>query len=54
MTFTVAKWTINEYHQMIEAGLLENRRVELLRGEMLKCHRKEKPMLILVVEQGIT
>jgi Uma2 family endonuclease len=36
MTFTVAKWTIDEYHQMIEAGLLENRRVELLRGEIVE------------------
>ena len=36
MTVTLAKWTIEEYHRMIEAGLLDNRRVELLRGEIVE------------------
>ena len=36
MTLTLAKWTINEYHLMIEAGLLDNRRVELIRGEIVE------------------
>jgi Uma2 family endonuclease len=26
------KWTIEDYHRMIEAGILDNRRVELLNG----------------------
>jgi Uma2 family endonuclease len=33
---TLAKWTIEEYHQMIEAGILQNRRVELLAGEIIE------------------
>lgn len=36
MTITLAKWTINEYHFMIEAGLLDNRQVELLKGEIIE------------------
>jgi Uma2 family endonuclease len=32
MTTTVARWTIPEYHALVEAGLLLNRRVELLNG----------------------
>jgi Uma2 family endonuclease len=33
---TLAKWTVDDYHRMIEAGILENRRVELLEGEILE------------------
>ncbi|EAZ89801.1 Uma2 family endonuclease [Crocosphaera chwakensis] len=36
MSVTLAKWTIDEYHSMIEAGLLDNRRVELLKGEIVE------------------
>jgi Uma2 family endonuclease len=36
MTLTIAKWTLEEYHQMIAAGILENRHVELLRGEIVE------------------
>ena len=36
MTLTLAKWTIDEYHLMIEAGLLDNRQVELIRGEIVE------------------
>jgi Uma2 family endonuclease len=32
MTLTTAKWTIAEYHQLVETGLLDDRRVELLEG----------------------
>ena len=32
MTATIARWTIDDYHAMIEAGLLVERRVELLNG----------------------
>ncbi|NET33246.1 MAG: hypothetical protein F6K19_14700 [Cyanothece sp. SIO1E1] len=28
------KWTVADYHGMIAAGILANRRVELLNGEM--------------------
>lgn len=36
MTVTIAKWTVNDYHRMIEVGLLENRHVELLNGEIIE------------------
>lgn len=36
MTVTLAKWTIDEYHSMIESGLLDHRRVELLRGKIVE------------------
>lgn len=32
MTTTLLRWTLDDYHRMIEAGLLINRRVELLNG----------------------
>lgn len=36
MTIIAAKWTIDEYHQMIAAGILDDRRVELLKGEIVE------------------
>jgi hypothetical protein len=35
MTVTTAKWTLDDYHQMIEVGLLSGRQVELLNGEII-------------------
>ncbi len=42
MTFTIAKWTLNEYHRMIEAGILDDRRVELLKGEIVEMAPEEE------------
>jgi Uma2 family endonuclease len=36
MTVTLAKWTIAQYHQMIESGVLVDQRVELLNGEIVE------------------
>jgi Uma2 family endonuclease len=36
MTVTTAKWTLDDYHRMIEVGLLESRHVELLNGEVIE------------------
>ncbi len=36
MSIIAAKWTIDEYHQMIAAGILDDRRVELLKGEIVE------------------
>ncbi|MCG9885122.1 MAG: Uma2 family endonuclease [Cyanobacteria bacterium] len=33
---TLAQWTVAEYHQMIAAGLLDDRRVELLNGQVIE------------------
>lgn len=36
MTCTTVKWTVDEYHQIIEAGLLRDRPVELWQGEIVE------------------
>jgi len=33
---TLAKWTLEQYHQMIAAGILDDQRVELLHGEIIE------------------
>ena len=33
---TLAKWSVDDYHRMIEAGILRDRRVELLAGEIVE------------------
>ena len=30
------KWTVADYHQLIETGLLEGKPVELLEGELIE------------------
>ena len=36
MTLTTYKWSIEEYHLMIESGLLADKSVELLNGEIIE------------------
>lgn len=36
MTLTTAKWTVEDYHRMIAAGILAGRHVELLNGEIVE------------------
>ncbi len=36
MTVTTAKWSLADYHRMIQAGILDDRRVELLQGEIIE------------------
>jgi len=36
VTVTLAKWTIEDYHRIIEAGILDDRPVELLNGEIVE------------------
>lgn len=33
---TLAKWSLNDYHKMVAAGILDNRQVELLAGEIVE------------------
>jgi Uma2 family endonuclease len=35
MTITTYKWTLDRYHQAIEAGIFDDQPVELLRGEII-------------------
>jgi Uma2 family endonuclease len=61
MTVTLAKWTIADYHQMIESGVLVDRNVELLNGEIVEmpsegvahAHRNTKAANILRTAVGI-
>ncbi|NJL41002.1 MAG: hypothetical protein HC840_21425 [Leptolyngbyaceae cyanobacterium RM2_2_4] len=36
MSVAIAKWTLDEYHRMIEVGLLDDRQVELLNGAIVE------------------
>lgn len=36
MTTSIARWTLADYHAMIDAGLLVNRRIELLNGFIIE------------------
>ncbi|HEY9643366.1 MAG TPA: Uma2 family endonuclease, partial [Coleofasciculaceae cyanobacterium] len=43
MTVTTAKWSVEDYHRMIEAGLLDDRPVELLNGEIIEMTPEREP-----------
>lgn len=36
MTLIAAKWNLDDYHKMIETGLLDNRSVELINGAIIQ------------------
>jgi Uma2 family endonuclease len=36
MTLATAKWSLDDYHQMIASGLLDNRSLELINGEIIQ------------------
>ncbi|NEO30518.1 MAG: Uma2 family endonuclease [Symploca sp. SIO3C6] len=52
MTVTRAKWTIDDYHHMIAAGILDNRHVELLRGEIFEMSPEGEPHAYFSSEAG--
>jgi Uma2 family endonuclease len=43
MTLAIAKWTLQEYHRMIEAGVLDDRHVEFLNGEIVEMSPEGEP-----------
>ncbi|MFB2898507.1 Uma2 family endonuclease [Aerosakkonemataceae cyanobacterium BLCC-F50] len=43
MSVTIAKWTLEEYHRIIQAGILDDRQVELLRGEIVEMAPEGEP-----------
>jgi Uma2 family endonuclease len=43
MSVTIVKWTLDDYHCMINVGLLEGRRVELLNGEVIEMSPEGEP-----------
>jgi Uma2 family endonuclease len=52
MTATVAKFTVDEYHRMINAGILANRRVELLAGVIVEMAPEGTPHAAYSQEAG--
>lgn len=40
---TLYKWTVEDYHRIIESGVLEGKSVELLQGEIVSMS-PEKPI----------
>jgi Uma2 family endonuclease len=52
MTVTVVKWTVDEYHRMIAAGILDERRVELLKGEIVEMSPEGEPHAYFSSEAG--
>lgn len=43
MTITLVKWTVEQYHRMIEAGILDECQVELLSGEIIEMSPEGTP-----------
>ncbi len=43
MTLTTAKWTLEEYHHLAETGILDDRRVELLKGDIVEIASEGEP-----------
>ena len=52
MTVSLVKWTVNEYHRMIAAGILDERRVELLKGEIVEMSPEGEPHAYFSSEAG--
>jgi Uma2 family endonuclease len=43
MSITIAKWTIEQYHELVNAGMLTDRRVELLEGDIVEISPEGMP-----------
>jgi Uma2 family endonuclease len=43
MSITIAKWTIQQYHKLVNAGMLTDRRVELLVGDIVEMAPEGMP-----------
>ena len=52
MTFIAAKWTTDDYHRMIAAGILCDRKVELLKGEIVEMSPEGEPHAYCSHEAG--
>lgn len=52
MALTTAKWTLDDYHRMIDAGILDGRPVELLHGEIIEMSPEGEPHASASVEAG--
>jgi Uma2 family endonuclease len=52
MTVTTAKWTIEEYHRLVETGLLDEKRVELLEGIIVDMAPEGMPHAVYCTESA--
>ncbi|WP_309741334.1 MULTISPECIES: hypothetical protein [unclassified Chamaesiphon] len=63
MTLVTVKWSLDEYHQMIGSGLLDDRSLELIDGEIIEmspegvahsfyCRGTAKYLRLLLGEQA--
>jgi Uma2 family endonuclease len=43
MSITIAKWTIDQYHELVTTGILDDRRVELLEGDIVEMAPEGMP-----------
>ena len=43
MTVTLYKWTLDRYHDAIDAGLFDDQAVELLRGDIVVMAPEREP-----------
>ena len=43
MSITIAKWTTEQYHKLVNAGMLTDRRVELLAGDIVEMSPEGMP-----------
>jgi hypothetical protein len=48
---TLAKWSVDDYHRMVEAGILRDRHVELLAGEIVEMS-PETPLHYNTAKRG--
>ncbi|MEO1093520.1 MAG: Uma2 family endonuclease [Cyanobacteria bacterium J06638_28] len=48
---TLAKWSVADYHGMVEAGILQERRVELLAGDVVEMS-PETPLHYATAKRG--
>ena len=49
---TLAKWSVDDYHAMITAGILSDRSVELLAGEIIEMS-PEGPLHCYTLTEGV-
>lgn len=52
MTAVIAKWTLEEYHRMIDSGVLDARRVELIKGEIVEMPPEGEPHAYFSTQAG--
>lgn len=50
MSVTLTKWTLDDYHRMVVSGVLDDRPVELLRGEIVEMPPEGEAHAYLLTE----